>query len=182
MAGKLTVVTGPMFSGKSSYVVYMYHKLNGEKKNFAIFKPAIDTRYSNEGKIVTHDGNIVPATIISSINDLTDSDINFTDIVFDEIQFFDVLVDEFIRARLEDGVNVTACGLRNDFTGKPFNVTSSILAMADEIVSLEGKCSVCGARSTKTAKKNNNNIQIELGSSDLYEPRCYNHFNYRIKF
>ena len=53
--GKLEVICGPMFSGKSEELLRRLKRAQIAKQSFILYKPAIDNRYS-ETHVVTHSG------------------------------------------------------------------------------------------------------------------------------
>lgn len=172
--GRLTVVCGPMFAGKSSHLL-----VEAEKTNAIIFKPKFDTRYS-ETEVVTHDGEFAPAHAIASLNDIAEVGELERPYCFDEIQFLDGerYEGDFVsdvKTLLSYGVDIYCAGLDMDWQGNPFFITSQLLGMADEVVKIGSICNVCASIATKTAKKNGGET-VELGSNDLYEPRCNRHW------
>jgi thymidine kinase len=175
--GKLTVYTGPMFSGKTSNLLreVIWNKFSG--KTVHAFKPSKDTRYSVD-EVVSHDGVSVLAHNIIDGSSFPDYVSSGSIVAIDEIQFFSCYggVIVWIEGLLLKGIDVFVVGLDLDSNGVPFETTAYLLAMADEVHKLTAICSVCGAPASKTFKKINNNERIELGSSDLYEARCNAHF------
>lgn len=173
--GKLTVICGPMFAGKSSHLL-----MEAERSAAVIFKPAFDNRYS-ETDVVTHDGECAPAHNISSFKDIANVGELERPYCFDEIQFLDG--DRYegdfvgdVRTLLAHGVDIYAAGLDMDWRGEPFTITSKLLGMADEVVKVGSFCNVCSSLATKTAKKTGGDT-VELGNDNLYEPRCNRHWN-----
>ena len=175
MYGTLTVITGGMFAGKTTYLINTVAK-NPES---IVFKPAMDTRYATKS-CVSHDGNQVAAIPVRFPEDLVVGETKKL-ICFDEVQFFHDPyycgdITRTIKVFLNAGIDVMACGLDMDWQGDHFPVTGSLLAMADVVVKLNARCHVCAAPAAKSFKKNLDGEVIELGSSDLYEARCNRHW------
>ena len=86
--GRIEVVCGSMFSGKTEELIRRLRRAQFAKQKVEIFKPAIDTRYSDE-EVVSHDHNAIPSTPLDSSASilLLSSDIDVVGI--DEAQFFD---------------------------------------------------------------------------------------------
>jgi thymidine kinase len=53
MVGKLELIIGPMFSGKSTEIIRRIRLLKVIKKKIIVIKPEIDNRY-NKTKITSH--------------------------------------------------------------------------------------------------------------------------------
>ena len=70
MAGKLTVVVGPMYSGKTSTLLSMVEIYTLGRKNIKVFKPLIDNRYSTD-HVVSHTGQKVLAVNVKSSAEVT---------------------------------------------------------------------------------------------------------------
>lgn len=177
MYGKLTVVTGCMFSGKTSYIIREIKNTDS-----IILKPAMDIRYS-EGDCVSHDGIACSAISVSLPIHLTKAENNSL-VCFDEIQFFaepyfrgDIV--KCIKILLRAGKDVIANGLDMDWKGDAFAVTSQLCGIADEVIKLKAKCNVCGSPASKTFKKSvaPDEVIVELGNEDKYEARCNAHWH-----
>ncbi len=176
MYGTLTVVTGGMFAGKTTYLINRVAKMPA-----IVFKPKMDTRYSDTD-CISHDGNRVSAIAVELPDELIIAEGNKL-ICFDEIQFFHPPyyggdIAKAIKVFLAAGKDVLACGLDTDWKGDPFPVTGSLLAMADEVIKLRARCGVCNAAAGKSYKRTSieSNSLVELGSGDIYEARCNKHW------
>ena len=51
---KLEIVMGPMFSGKTTYIIEFIDKLEKENVKYLALKPMLDERYSTENYIISH--------------------------------------------------------------------------------------------------------------------------------
>ncbi len=59
--GRIEVICGSMFSGKTEELIRRLKRAEFAKQRVEIFKPAIDTRYSQDN-VVSHDSNSIPST------------------------------------------------------------------------------------------------------------------------
>lgn len=175
MYGKLTVITGPMFAGKSSHLMMEARLINA-----VLFKPSFDNRYS-ECEVVSHDGEKMPAYSFSSMRDIAEVGETTRPYCFDEVQFLDG--DRYdgdfvqdVKLLLEHGIEVVVSGLDMCARGKPFPVMAQLLSMADSVAKLGAICTVCGTIASKSYRRDDGE-GVELGSDDLYEARCNRHWN-----
>lgn len=53
--GKLTMILGPMFSGKSTELIYTVNRYKHKNKKTVLVKYGEDTRYGDDDKVITHD-------------------------------------------------------------------------------------------------------------------------------
>src|SRR4051812_37004004 len=86
--GHLEIVTGCMFSGKTTSLINYYNNLIFVQPIIA-FKPVIDNRYS-ETEIVSHDGKKIPAIPFTSLGEIEDylrDHQEVKDLIIDEIHF-----------------------------------------------------------------------------------------------
>ena len=60
--GRIEVVCGSMFSGKTEELIRRMKRAKFAKQKVEIFKPAIDTRYSDID-VVSHDQHSIPSAI-----------------------------------------------------------------------------------------------------------------------
>ena len=68
-AGWIEVICGCMFAGKTEELIRRINVLSYAKKNILVFKPAIDSRYS-ETQIVSHSGYKVESIAIQSAKEI----------------------------------------------------------------------------------------------------------------
>ncbi|MDC7682915.1 hypothetical protein PQU92_06485 [Asticcacaulis sp. BYS171W] len=179
MYGKLTAICGPMFAGKTTELLKrILWARNGEGKEVLVLKTAFDNRYSDT-ELVSHDGLSADAKAISQFAEVADLVRDAEMICLDEIQFFsgmDLDVADFVSDLLHAGRDVVVAGLDTNWKGEPFAPTALMMAMADEVLKLKAHCSICGQPAQKTFKKHQDDQEIALGHSDIYEARCNRHW------
>ena len=72
-------------------------------------------------------------------------------------------------------LNQTSEGKAFPFLDKKENV-GSLLVMADHVETLNAVCPICGRNATKTYKLESSGQEVDVGGSNKYEPRCYEHW------
>ena len=85
--GRIEVICGSMFSGKTEELIRRLKRARFAKQRVEIFKPAIDTRYSDED-VVSHDANAIASTPIDSASSLLLLASEAQVVGIDEAQFF----------------------------------------------------------------------------------------------
>lgn len=169
--GRIEVICGSMFSGKTEELIRRMKRARFAKQKVEIFKPAIDVRYSDED-VVSHDHNIIPSTPIDSSDSilLLSSD---TDVVgIDEAQFFDNRLPDVCNELANRGVRVIVAGLDMDYKGIPFGPIPALCAIADEVTKVHAICVKCGALAYVSHRLIHNDKRVLLGEKDEYEPLC----------
>lgn len=182
--GSLIVITGPMFSGKSDELGRVLRRYRISHREFALFKPVKDNRYS-DGEIVTHDGLRLNATVVPADEScremIMEASKKVSIVGFDEAQFWDKAADlpGLLRELALQGKIVYATLLNMDFTGKPFESAGNLLSYANQIISLTAVCEKCGSNSaiySQRIDENGNPVltgeTIKVGGKDVYSPRC----------
>ncbi|MCR5130166.1 MAG: thymidine kinase [Prevotella sp.] len=170
-SGRIEVVCGSMFSGKTEELIRRMKRAKFAKQKVEIFKPAIDTRYS-DNDVVSHDQNAIPSTPVetsSSILLLT-SDIDVVGI--DEAQFLDMGLIEVCNELANRGVRVIVAGLDMDFRGVPFGPMPGLCAIADDVTKVHAICVRCGNLAYVSHRLVHNDKQVLLGEKMEYEPLC----------
>src|SRR2546430_3040235 len=69
-AGRIEVIAGVMFSGKSEELIRRVRRAVIAKKHVQVFKSHLDARYAGLYSISTHDGGIVEAEPIDSSDEI----------------------------------------------------------------------------------------------------------------
>ena len=169
--GRIEVVCGSMFSGKTEELIRRIKRAVFAKQRVEIFKPAIDTRYSDE-EVVSHDRNSIVSTPVDTSGTilLLSSDIDVVGI--DEAQFLDGGLVDVCNQLANRGVRVIIAGLDMDFQGKPFGPMPALCAIADEVTKVHAICVRCGALAYVSHRLVNEEKRVLLGEKAQYEPLC----------
>jgi thymidine kinase len=167
MPGKIEVITGPMFSGKTTELLRRLERYILAGKTYAAVKSAIDTR-KQEACIKTVRGTL--ELTLRPIRDLY-CDSACEVIVIDEAQFFGKEIIEFCQIQKDKGVVLLISGLDMDYQRKPFGCMGQLMSIADSVTKLTAICG-CGKEAIYTKKIAGNSKQIEIGDKDKYIPCC----------
>lgn len=170
--GWIEVICGPMFSGKSEELIRRLRRAHIARKRVQVFKPEIDTRYSDD-HIVSHGDLRMKSQVVSNAAQVLDLMDWRTEVVgVDEANFMgEALVD--VSARLADsGKQVIIAGLDTDFMGRPFPPIPDLLALAESITKTLAICMRCGNPAKHTQRLAGTEDLIVVGAGGLYEARC----------
>ncbi len=169
--GSIEVIAGSMFSGKTEELIRRLKRAKFAKQKVEIFKPAIDTRYS-ETEVVSHDENSIRSTPVeNSANILLysgDADV----IGIDEAQFFDKGLVEVAMKLADLGIRIIVAGLDMDFKGIPFGPIPGLMAVADDVTKVHAICVKCGNIAQFSHRLSDKEQIVLLGEKDIYEPLC----------
>lgn len=169
--GRIEVICGSMFSGKTEELIRRLKRASFAKQRVEIFKPAIDTRYSND-EVISHDRNSIQSTPIDSSASilLFSSEIDVVGI--DEAQFFDEGLVNVCNELANRGIRVIIAGLDMDFKGIPFGPMPDLCAIADEVTKVHAICVRCGDLAYISHRIIASNKRVLLGEKEEYEPLC----------
>lgn len=168
------VYCGPMFSSKTTGLLSSIDRFKYQNKKIAAFKPGIDDRYSVD-YISTHSGWRFPAKCVKIGSDilqhLSESEENPQVIAVDEA-FMIPGVSKVLIWLYRQGYSVVVSSLDLSATGKSFEEIEKILPWATIVEKRSAVCVVCSKDAYYTYKKQTGGDEIEVGGSELYEPRC----------
>lgn len=169
--GRIEVVCGSMFSGKTEELIRRLRRAKFARQKVEIFKPAMDTRYSEED-VVSHDHHSIPSTPISSSAEilLLSSEIDVVGI--DEAQFLDTGLTEVCNELANRGIRVIVAGLDMDYKGIPFGPIPALCAIADDVTKVHAICVRCGALAYVSHRIVESDRRVLLGETSEYEPLC----------
>ncbi len=171
-SGRIEVITGGMFSGKSEELVRRLRRAVIGRQAIQAFKPAADTR-DETGRLVTRDDRALEAETVVDSAQLRERLRPETRVVgIDEAQFFDPgLVD--VASELADrGLRVIVAGLDQDYLRRPFGVMPALLAVAEYVDKVHAVCVVCGGPAHYSQRIAGGREQVQVGDVDDYEARC----------
>lgn len=174
--GWIEVVCGSMFSGKTEELIRRLKRAKISKQRVEIFKPAIDTRYSDE-EVVSHDDNSIRSTPVDSSANILLYANNVDVIGIDEAQFFDNGLVDVCNKIAATGIRVIVAGLDMDFKGKPFGPMPELMATAEYVTKVHAICMKCGNLAHISHRMTESEKLVELGETDKYEPLCRSCYN-----
>jgi thymidine kinase len=142
--GRLEVICGSMFSGKSEELIRRIRRAEYAQQPTQVFKPTIDNRKTVE-HVHAHSGDKMTAYAVSSSDELENLVLESTAIIgIDEVQFFDPRIILVIDRLVYAGKRVIVAGLDLDFRGIPFGCMPTLLALADDVTKLKAVCMKSG--------------------------------------
>jgi thymidine kinase len=177
--GYLKLVLGPMFAGKSSFLIEEISKFDNTNNILAI-KHSFDKRYSDDDYIISHDQKRVACKSVEKLSDILDAEIlaNKQIIFIDEAQFFEDIYETVIILVEEMNKHVYLAGLDGDFRRIPFcnSKLLNLIPLADEVIKLRGTCGISGCvnPSIFSHRTSTSNDQVVVGN--CYIPLCRTHF------
>ena len=173
---------GTMDCGKTAMAIMKAYEFKSKGRNVVVLKPQIDTRSR---------GNLLDSRVGISIEciDILENqriadivpDKPFTDLlIVDEAQF---LTDEQVRD-IKSNVRVDLAilyGLKNNYLGKLFSGSKSILEVADSIREIPSRCTICRKKATQNGRFNDDKLvtegkEIDIGGNEKYKPLCFDCF------
>ncbi len=187
--GFLDIIIGPMFSGKTNYllkeltvfsimgakVLYINHSLDNRSESI----------FSTHNPLIKYDIKGISLAKTDNLYDLSELCSNFLVIAIDEAQFFSDLKDFVMDLVEKKGKRVVVAGLSGDFNRKSFGEIFELISYCDRITKLSSFCKICAYdKKIKDAhfshKKCKSDTNISVGGSDDYIPlcrECYINFN-----
>jgi thymidine kinase len=169
----LTVVIGPMFSGKTSRIVHFSSKWARRGKCVIVISHSLDDRefLSHNPKLrLDDDVTVVKTRALREVN-IDDFDV----VAVDESQFFDDLVETIIEWMSRGRHRILVSGLDGDYQQRPFGEILQLIPRADKVHKLTAHCHHCEKRAPFTIKISESEKRVDVGGSDKYRPVCREH-------
>lgn len=177
--GRIEVITGPMFSGKSEELIRRLKRARIARQRVACYKPDIDLRYHRTA-IASHSSQTHDATTVATVEDLKAAlfpQLSEIDVIgIDEAQFFDTRLIPLSVELVHLGKRVVMAGLDTTFNAEPFGPIPALMAIADEVTKLSAVCMVCGQPAIHTQRLGQSQELVVVGAAGVYEARCRAHF------
>jgi len=188
--GKLEIIMGTMFSGKTSYLlnkIALFVELN-----LKVLYINIDFDDRSELEFSTHNpifnsvdfkkkDKINENLTMTKVRDFSNINFDSYDIIMiDEAHFFDDII-KFTKKLLDNKKHIIIATLIADYKGNKFGKVFDLIPICDEVVRLESYCIEC----SKQKKINNaiyskritkNKESIDIGGSDKYIAVCREHY------
>lgn len=170
--GRIEVITGGMFSGKSEELVRRLRRALIARQRVQVFQPADDTRGS-ERLIVTRDHRQLEAISVRSSEELHQRlSVGVEVVGVDEAQFFDHGLVQLAMDMADLGVRMIIAGLDQDFSRQPFGPMPDLLAVAEYVDKMHAVCVRCGSPAHYSQRTAGGSEQRQVGDVESYEARC----------
>ena len=172
----ITLIYGPMFSGKTTKLIELYKETLTKNKNCIAINYELDTRYG-KNKIISHDGMVIDCYSITNLDDFiknshTKELIANADYIFiNEAQFFETIFESVLYLNETLKKNVVLCGLDLDYKREKFGSMMELLSKATNVFKMTGKCAKCNKASCYSHRIVSSYFQILIGTSE-YIPLC----------
>lgn len=174
--GCIEVICGSMFSGKTEELIRRLRRAQFANQRIAIYKPAVDTRYS-EDDVVSHDLHKIPCVPVKYPGEMLSVDDDVQVVGIDEAQFYDDTLIPVAEALAARGIRVIVAGLDTDYLGKPFGPMPALMAIAEDVQKVHAICVRCGSLANHSHRLSSSNELVVLGEKDIYEPLCRECYN-----
>jgi thymidine kinase len=188
--GKLEIIMGTMFSGKTSYClnkIALFVELNLKVLYINIdFDDRSDLEFSTHNPIFNNidfkkKDKINENLTMIKVRDLSNITFDSYDIIMiDEAHFFDDII-KFTKKLLDNKKHVIIATLIADYKGNKFGKVLDLIPICDEIVRLESYCIECSKqkkinKAIYSKRITKNKESIDIGGSDKYIAVCREHF------
>ena len=178
MSGKLTLIVGPMYSGKTTELLSFVEIYKLGRKKIKVFKPRMDVRYGVE-KVRAHSGieeDAIPVESPDEIMEIIDGDEKA--IFIDEVQFLSDGIYDVSKKLIDAGIDVFCAGLDMTYKQNPFETTAKLLSLADVVIKKRAVCFVCGEHNaTLSFKISGGESEIDIGGKEKYIAVCRDCYN-----
>ncbi len=175
--GRLELIIGPMFSGKSSEIIRRIRLFEVINKKVLAINFSGDTRYSDK-RIVSHNKEQKDCLMLDDLISISDETLTQYDvIVVDEGQFFKNLKSCILHWVDTLKLHVIVSGLDGDFKRNPIGEILLLIPYADKYKKMTALCKYCNDETPAlfTHRLTHDNCQIVIGN-DIYVALCRNHY------
>jgi thymidine kinase len=192
--GYLELISGPMYSGKTSKLLNLYKQFNFcGIKTLVINHKEDGSRYSDT-QLSTHDKIMIPCIMANKLSEIINFSVHADDMLADDMLADDMLADDFKKSQVilinegqffQDIVewvkiavekynkHIYICGLDGDFQRKNFgNWLIDLLPFCDVHTKLHSFCSHCKKKNALFSHRLSNEKEQKIIGSDCYIPLC----------
>jgi len=177
----LDIVLGPMWAGKSSYIIGKIRRYKAIGWDVLVVANPLDNRYGTH-IVSSHDKEQISALAVAELSSLV-LNAQYEKaklLVIEEAQFYKGLYDFVSTAVERDGKHVVCVGLDGDANRKPFGELLRLIPLCDNVEKIKSLCAECRdgtpALFTHRITQAQTQEQIQVGAEDTYVPLCRKHF------
>lgn len=180
--GRLTVIAGPMFAGKTTKLLTLFSVLSNLGFSLLAFKAEA---HSNGGMGHTKSHDERPLPVIYIAMDKPEKILEYVGdqgiqkVIIDAVHFFpkDRLIS-VVKVLLSKGIDVYANGLIYDYRKQEYGPTKELMDLADEKIEQFSICVKCGGKAMHTERVSGG-TEVSIGTTGQkkaeYVPVCAEH-------
>ena len=148
--GRIEVITGSMFSGKTTEWARRLEREKIARKRIVYFKPEFENRYGADVIADRNKKNVFKANLLpvngtaKDIQDIIRLVDNYDVIGIDEAMFLGSWIINLCETLRRKNKKVVLNGLDMTYEGNPFGHMGSLMAIADDVEKLHAVCIHCG--------------------------------------
>ncbi|MFD1505772.1 thymidine kinase [Georgenia yuyongxinii] len=185
--GRLQVVCGPMFAGKSEELLRRVRRAQLAGLAVEVVNHALDERHG-AGQVASHSGLSVPSRSAPDVRSLVElvGGRELDLLAIDEAQFFGTDLVPAVGELVLAGTTVVVAGLCVTFDGRPFEPLPSLMALAEDVTKLTAVCAVCGEDAAFHQRVRHGEVgdsrvpaAEHVGGIEAYQARCRRHLDVR---
>ena len=173
--GKIKLIIGPMFSGKSTRLIETVRKYSFKNKKTILINFIGDNRYTSESQIVTHDQIKYDSIQCQYLNEKISMLENYDVIGIDEGQFFSDLL-EICDILSRFGKIIFIAALSSNDHMKPYDNISKLIPFVDKIKLMKAYCFFCHKQAGFNLKIKKCKTNFIDERKENYKPVCKNCF------
>jgi thymidine kinase len=177
--GYLELIIGPMFSGKTSYLIDKYHtftdKYDNHNINILVINYELDKRYS-DSCLVNHNNKSIPCIFCKELKEIDNDTLDRSHVILiNEGQFFPDIYSEVKNWVDHYKKKIYIAALDGDFNREPFGNFLNLISISDDVKKLRANCHNCTFNKASFSHRiSDETDKIVIGGSNKYIPLCRN--------
>lgn len=187
-SGRLQVVCGPMFAGKSEELLRRVRRARLAGLAVEVVNHTLDERHGS-GQVATHAGASIPSRAVPDVaalrSEVAGRDLDL--LAVDEAQFFGTDLIATVGDLVAGGMTVVVAGLCVTYDARPFEPLPALMALAEDVTKLTAVCAVCGHDAAFHQRVRDDDDEDALvptvaaiGGTESYQARCRAHLDPRL--
>jgi thymidine kinase len=170
--GSITLISGCMFSGKTTVLIREVRAAMDSGRQVVVFKHGDDQRYA-AAEVVTHTGTRVEARAVRDSEGIAEGAGTAEVVAVDEGHFFDDGLPQVCAALRDRGVDVIVTALDRTWKGGHFPAIRKLAELADRQEQVLATCVRCGRPAVLSQRIRPFDRPGDfVGGAESYEPRC----------
>lgn len=174
---ELKIFTGPMFGGKTTRMLAALERYQYQNRTTKLFKPWMDTRYTDEKVVVTHKGQQHNSILVSRGEEILEKGLDADVIAVDELFMIqgsaEALISLFQKGKTILVSTLQLSSMPSGYTA--FEEPKILMPWATSIEVCPAVCAHCDRDAYYTQRIGSQPKKILVGGADDYQPVCWKH-------